>query len=228
MTSPTVDNQEKIETQPSDKELNFRKQEQMFQRQLEQRDQQIEYERQERMRMENEWEDKLQRKIAQPEEEEEPETYVDHKKFKKALSNFGQSTQSEIKKGMESTIEITKKEVRKEMWLEANPDFYDVLKNHSNKLANKPIAKTILEMPKCFEREQLVFQMIKELGLDKPEQKEPSIQEKIESNRNMPYYQPSGVGSAPYVSTSQSDFSPKGQKAAYEKMQELKSRLRIN
>ena len=50
-------------------------------------------------------------------------------------------------------------------------------------------------------------------------------QEKIDANRKSPYYQPSGVGAAPYASAG--DFSDSGQKSAYAKMQELKSRLRI-
>jgi hypothetical protein len=80
-------------------------------------------------------------------------------------------------------------------------------------------------MPEGFERQRLVYENIKALGVDKPISKEPSVQEKIEANRKSPYYQPSGVGAAPYAS--QSDFSAGGQKQAYEKMQELKNRLRI-
>ena len=57
-------------------------------------------------------------------------------------------------------------------------------------------------------------------------QKEPSIQDKIDANRRSPFYQPSGIGSAPYAGPD-GDFSAAGQKTAYDKMQELKSRLRI-
>jgi hypothetical protein len=80
-------------------------------------------------------------------------------------------------------------------------------------------------MPEGFERQKLVYKNIKALGLHKPEEKAPSIQDKVDANRRSPYYQPSGVGSAPYAPVG--DFSANGQKAAYEKMQELKSKLRI-
>jgi len=63
------------------------------------------------------------------------------------------------------------------------------------------------------------------MGLHQPEQKQASIQEKVDANRRSPYYQPTGVGSAPYGNTG--DFSPAGQKNAYAKMQDLKNRLRI-
>ena len=63
------------------------------------------------------------------------------------------------------------------------------------------------------------------MGFDKPEQKGPSIQDKIDSNKRSPYYQPSGISAAPYAGGG--DFSPAGQKNAYAKLQELKSRLRI-
>jgi hypothetical protein len=71
----------------------------------------------------------------------------------------------------------------------------------------------------------LVYKSVKALGLDKPAQKQSTIQEKVDANRKSPYYQPSGVGTAPY--NSQSDFSASGQKNAYDKMKELQSRLRI-
>jgi len=80
-------------------------------------------------------------------------------------------------------------------------------------------------MPDGFERQKLVYQSIKELGLNKPEQKQPSIQEKIDANRKSPFYQPTGMGTAPYSNSG--DFSSSGKKNAYDKMKELQARLRI-
>jgi hypothetical protein len=61
--------------------------------------------------------------------------------------------------------------------------------------------------------------------LHKPPEAKPSIQETIDKNRKGPFYQPTGVGTAPYAGGG--DFSPTGQKSAYDKMQELKARLRL-
>lgn len=218
MTDQNAENQVN-ETKLSDKELNFRALEAKYQRQLEQ-------EKAARLEAERLAKEAVLKKQENVElEEDDSDPYVDHKKLKKTLSSFGQSTQSEIQKAMESAKNAAKEEIKKEMWLENNPDFYEVLQ-HAEKFAQRSpkLAETILKMPEGFERQKLVYENIKELGLHKPEQKS-SIQEKIDANKRTPYYQPSGVGSAPYAAAG--DFSPTGQKQAYQKMQELKNKLRI-
>jgi len=215
MTALTQENQAQ-ENKPSDKELNFRKQEAMYQRQLAEKEAQLA----EALKLAQ------QKQVQKDDEDDENEPYVDHKKLNKTLNKFGQNTQSEIQKAMQMAKESAKEELKKEMWLENNPDFYDILQ-HAERFAQRApkLAETILRMPEGFERQKLVYQNIKELGIDKPEQKAPSIQEKIDSNRKGPYYQPTGVGTAPYSQSS--DYSDNGQKQAYAKMQELKNRLRL-
>lgn len=206
------------ETQPiqepkvSDKEFNFR--------QLEKR---LTEERSAREEAQKELE-RMRAAIKPQEEEDDSEPYVDHKKLNKTLSKFGQNTQSEIQKAMEIAKRDAKEELKKEMWLENNPDFYDVLQHAENFAKKAPkLADTILRMPEGFERQKLVYENIKSLGMDKPEPKQQTIQDKIDANRRSPYYQPSGVASAPY--SSGGDFSSTGKKSAYDKMQELKKRL---
>jgi len=200
--------------QLSNKELNFRKQEQMYQRLL--------AEKEERLRA---LEQQVHQKQQEP-EDDDSEPYVDNKKLHRTLNNFSQTTKSDIEKAMEVAKQKAKEELRNEMWMETNPDFYEVMQ-HAERFAQRApkLAETILKMPEGFERQKLVYQNIKELGLDRPEQKAPSIQDKIDANRRSPYYQPSGVGSAPYAQVG--DFSSSGQKNAYDKMQELKKSLRL-
>ena len=88
------------------------------------------------------------------------------------------------------------------------------------------IAKALMKMPNNFDRQKLVFENIKALGIGKPKQKESTIQQKVDANRKSPYYQPSDTGTAPYVQGG--DFSDDGKKVAFTKMQELKKRLRLN
>lgn len=217
MTVPTQESQVQ-EQKPSDKELNFRALEAKYQRALEE-------ERQARLQAEKEAQEAKQKK-QQEEDDSYSEPYVDDKRLDKKLSKFGQMTQTEIQKAMQLAKETAKEEIKRETWLENNPDFYEVLQ-HAEKFAQKApkLAETILRMPEGFERQKLVYQTIKEMGIDKPEQKQSSIQEKIDNNKRSPYYQPSGIGTAPYASAG--DFSQTGQKAAYEKMQELKQKLRL-
>jgi heme oxygenase len=210
MTAP-----EQVEQQPTNKELNFRALEAKYQRELERLNSE-----KERLSQQLEERNKVQ------EEPESTDPYIDHKRLDKKFNQFSQSTQTEIQKAMAMAKEAAKDELKQEMFLDNNPDFYDVLKN-VEKFAQKvpKLAETILKMPEGFERQKLVYQSIKELGLDKPEVKQQSIQEKVDANKRSPYYQPSGVGTAPYAQGG--DFSPTGQKAAHAKMKELQARLRI-
>ena len=120
-------------------------------------------------------------------------------------------------------------EERKTNWLKTNSDFYEVMQ-HAEKFAEKDpeLAETILAMPEGFERQKLVYKNIKALGIHKKEDPKESIQAKIDQNRKSPYYQPSGVGAAPYGNISLGrDVSPEEGNNAYKRMQELKKRLRI-
>jgi len=88
------------------------------------------------------------------------------------------------------------------------------------------IAQGILRMPEGFERQKLVYETMKSLGVGKQKPKEPTIQDKVNANRKSPFYQPSDTGTAPYVQGG--DFSDQGKKQAFNKMQELKKRLRLS
>ena len=221
MSTPTPNQPPKEETKPNDKELNFRMLEAKYEKQLAQ-------ERAARLEAEKEAQRLALERSKQPVEEDDndSEPYVDNKKLSRSLGKFAEKNQSEIQKAMEMAKQTAKEELKQELWLENNPDFYEVLQ-HAEKFAQKApkLAETILRMPEGFERQKLVYQNIKEFGLHKPEEKKPSIQETVDARRKGPYYQPSNVGSAPYAS--QSDFSPAGQKQAFDKMQELKNRLRL-
>lgn len=221
MSVSTQENQAQND-KPSDKELNFRALEAKYQRQVEQ-------ERAARLEAEKKNEELQAYRQAQSKDDDDDvssEPYIDEKRLTKKMNKFGQATQTEINKAMEQAKYAAKEELKQEMWLDNNPDFYETLQLAEKFAQEAPeLAKTILRMPEGFERQKLVYQNIKQLGIDKPKSKEPSIQDKIDANRRSPYYQPSGVGTSPYQT--QSDFSPTGQKQAYAKMQELKARLSI-
>jgi hypothetical protein len=212
------------ETKPNDKEINFRLQEKALKEKYER---ELAHERAARIEAENEAKRLASIKAAkEDEEDDDSEPYVDKRKLEKKLAKFGEQNQKMTQTEIQKAVHTALTQERQQNWIKNNPDFYDVLQ-HAEKLAIKDpeLADTILEMPEGFERQKLVYKNIKALGLHKPEQKLPSIQDKIDSNRKSPYYQPSGVGTAPYASSG--DFSAGGQKNAYDKMQELKNRLRL-
>jgi hypothetical protein len=224
MTAQTPSSQAQAQTsqenKPSDKELNFRMLEAKYEKALAQ-------ERSARLEAEKAAHEAMTRKQQVIEDDDnDDEPYIDQKKLKKKLDKFGEQTKVQTQSEINKAVHIALQEERKNNWLKSNNDFYDVLQ-HAEKLAQKDpdLAESILEMPEGFERQKLVYKNIKALGLHKPEVKPQTIQEKVDSNRRSPYYQPSGVGTAPY--NAQSDFSTGGQKQAYEKMQQLKSNLRL-
>lgn len=215
MTAPTQENQAQ-DQKISDKELNFRNLEARYQKELEK-------ERAARMEAERMVQE---RQHSPKDEDDDSEPYVDHKKLNKTLAKFGEQSQKQTQNDIQKAVQTALHEERKQNWLKTNSDFYDVLQ-HAEKLAMKDpeLAETILQMPEGFERQKLVYKTIKSQGLHMPDQKKPSIQDKIDANRRSPYYQPSGVGTAPYSTSG--DFSASGQKQAYDKMQELKKTLRL-
>lgn len=232
MTASTQENQVPVEQKSNDKEINFRAFEAKMQRQLQQQQQVIEQSIAAQKEAERRYQELTQR-ITRPQDDEddnEPEPYVDHKKFKRETARIKQEvvqTKQETMADIKREIQEAKAEARREAFIESNSDFFDVLESHAEKIMQKSpaLGKSILAMPDNFDRQKLVYQTIKELGLDKPQQEQKSIQDTINANRTGPGYQPSSVGTAPYAP--KGDFSPAGMKQAYDKMKAMQSNMRI-
>lgn len=165
---------------------------------------------------------------ARVEEEDDDEPYVDRKKLARTIDNLKKDLEKDFDAKAEQKARMMIEEERRQNYLKQNPDFAQVM---SPEIVQKfaemhpDMAEEILQMPDSFARQKLVYTSIRKLGIDKPQPKQQSIQEKIDQNRRSPYYQPSGTGSAPYAG--QGDFSPSGQKNAYEKLLQLKNNLRL-
>lgn len=207
------------ETKQSDKEYNFAQ----IRKQLEQERaarQQAEEKANQLMQLH------AQQKQHVDDDDGDDEPYIDKKRLKKELVKVVERTTSDTDQKINNAVQKALSEERRNMWMKQNPDFYEVM-NHAQKFAEKDpeLAETILEMPDTFERQKLVYKNIKALGLHKKEEPKSTIQETVNRNQRNPYYQPSGVGTAPYASTA--DFSPGGMKNSYDKMKELQARLRL-
>ncbi len=205
------------------KELNFRAQEKAMRDHYEGK---LAQERAERERIYRELEQA--KRMKEDEEEADPEPYVDHKKLEKKLNKYGQQQQQKTQSEIERAMQTVREEAKREAWLENHSDFEDTVINNVDKLVKKSprLANSILAMPDTFERKKLVYETIKEMGLHKPEEKQSTIQDKIQANQRGQFYQPSSVASAPYQGQ-QSDFSKGGQEAAYKKMKDLISNVRL-
>jgi hypothetical protein len=216
------------ETQrPSDKELNFRKQEEMYQRKLEQ-------ERAARIAAEEKIaqlaQQNLNRAPVDPDDDDDSdEPYVDKRRLEKRIGKVVKQVSNDTDAKIQQAVQSALAGERRNQWLRANPDFNEVMA-HAQAFADRDpeLAETILEMPEGFERQKLVYKNIKALGLHKKPEDQPKIQDKINQNLRSPYYQPTGTASPGYgVFNGGKDISPAEGQNAYKKMQELKGRLRI-
>jgi len=211
--------------QPVDLETNFARQRRHYEKQLEQ-------ERNARLAAE-ERAAQLQNSMGsrsnpkdEVDDDDDSEPYIDKKRLKRTLDRVIPGVREEAKNDVRQEVQRAIVQERRNAWMKTNSDFQEVM-SHAQTFAERfpEEAETILELPEGFERQKLVYHAIKRQQLHKKPEPQQSIQQKIDANRKSPYYQPSGVGSAPY--SSGGDYSPSGQKNAYEKMQELKQRLRI-
>lgn len=224
----TVPNENQAPEAPkSDIEINLSKQRQMYERKLEQ-ERLARQQAEERATAAERAAQERSRASPLNEEEEDDEPYIDKKRLNKTLAKFGEQTRAQTQAEIQAAVQEALDNERRSSYLKENSDFNQVMTNEMLEkfaLKHPRLAENILRMPDGFERQKLVYENIKALGIDKPESKQSSVQDKIEANRKSPYYQPSSVGSSPYASVG--DFSPSGQKNAYDKMQELKNRLRL-
>ena len=210
-------------------EINLSKQRKMYERQLEQERLARQQAEERIVALERASQERPRGRNPDDEDDQEDnEPYVDDRKLARKLESFEKKLEKKIDQKAEAKASAMIEIERKSSYLRENSDFNQVMSAETiEKFAEKHprLAENILRMPDGFERQKLVYENIKALGIDKPEQKQSSVQEKIDSNRRSPYYQPSGVGAAPYAAAG--DFSASGQKNAYAKMQELKQKLRI-
>lgn len=210
----------------AEEETNLVKQRKHYERQLEQERQAREMAELRAAQIEKEAQ---ARKSALDDSDDDDEPYVDHKKLAKKLSSFEANMEKKIEQKAEEKARKLLEQDRQAQWLRNNPDFEEVME-HAQKFYEKDrnLAENILQMPEGFERQKLAYHTIKALGIHKKEEPKANIQETIDKNRRSPYYQPSGVGTAPYgVFNLGRDVSPAEGKNAYAKLQELKNRMRL-
>lgn len=193
-------------TKQNDKEYNFA-----------QLRKQLEEERQARLKLEESIKTK---QVSITDDDDDDEPYVDKKRLKKTLDKTIPQIKEEAKAEIRAELKKELDEERRSNYLRENTDFQQVLQAENiQRFAerNPRVAEAMLRMPDTFERQQLLYEQIKAMGMHKKE--EPKIQDTINKNLKSPYYRPTSETSPPYAATG--DFSETGQKNAYQKMQEL-------
>ncbi len=136
------------------------------------------------------------------EEDDEFDPYIDKKKFKKTLNKFSEITEKKTHTQIQRAVNEALENERRQNYLSAHSDFNNVLTDdNAEKFAQRfpKLAETILKMPEGFERQKLVYENIKALGLDQKDQQKNGIQDKINQNKQHPGYQPSGSPGGAYA-----------------------------
>lgn len=167
-----------------------------------------------------------QQKAIPVEQDDDDDPYVDNKKLARKLSSFEAELEKKIEAKAEAKARALLELEKQNEFLKSNRDFDTVMSSENlDRFAEQHpmIAENLLRMPNTFERQKLVYATIKSLA--KEQEKRSAIQDVIQQKQQSPYYQPSGV--SPGASFNGGDYSVSGQKEAYQKMQELKQRLRI-
>lgn len=222
----TIDEQNVEQQKKQDAEINFAQ----LRRKLESEQQARMQAEQRAMQLEKLVEQKKAQSTPFDDDDDDDEPYVDKKKLNRKMNSFEQRVDEKIDRKAEEKATQLFRRMEEQRWLDDNPDYYDVMQ-HAQKIQERSpnLAKTILAMPEGLERNRLVYENIKFLGLHKKEDPKPSIQETIDRNRRNPYYQPSGQSAPPYgaYSAGGKEVSEADGKNAYKKMQELKRNLRI-
>lgn len=187
--------------------------------------QQLEREKQEKQQLREEVEKLKKITYEKLDDENDDEPYIDKKRLKKELGKVVEQTKAETDTKIEQMVAKALSEERKQAWLKEHPDFEEVV-SHAQKVEDHDpdLAKMILRMPDEFDRYKMVYKHLKATGLHKPAAPKESIQDKIDQNRRSPYYQPSGIGTAPYNNSG--DFSDNGKKNAWLKMQDMIAKRR--
>jgi hypothetical protein len=216
--SQPVENSQAQPSQQSDKEYNFAQlrkqleQEKQARLQTEQRLAQIEQERQQ------------PKQSYATDDDDSDEPYVDKKALRREFNRFGQDIEKKIDQKAEEKARILLEQERQHQFYKQNPDFNQIMTpDMIQKFAEKhpDTAESLLEMPDGFARQKLLYRAMKDVGIHKPpEAPKPNIQDAINNNRKPLYYQPSQTGSPPPYAAA-GDFSPAGQKSAYDKMKSL-------
>lgn len=223
MTVNAQENQPKEEK--NDKEINFRKQEEIFKKQLEQ-------ERSARIAAEQKAEQLEQFRKQKIETNDEDissdEPYVDQKFLDKKLNKFAQSLEATFEQRAEQKARQIVEGERQKDFMKKNPDFNMVMTQENIEKygeMNPDELEEWTDIPQSFTRQKLLYRTIKKsIESKKAEVEKSEIQKKIDQNKASPGYRPSGFSPAPYAA--HSDFSQEGQKRSYQKMKELQGRFR--
>lgn len=176
------------------------------------------------------------KKATAPKEgdEDDGEPYVDKKRLNREMSKLKESMGAEIDRKAEEKARSLMAEEKKKDFFKNNKDFNEIMQQDEIQrfIAEQPgLAEDLETMPDNFERQKVVYRMIKTLKEAKPVQgaaptapKSPLAQA-FDARKSAMAYQPGGSSGGPFQSIG--DFSQQGQKNAFDRFRALQKTVHL-
>lgn len=179
-------------------------------------------------------EESVKKAPLQQELDDDGEPYVDKKRLQKEMGKLKDSLETEIDKKAEEKARALIAEERKKDFFKNNKDFHEIMQQDEIQkfISEQPgLAEDLEMMPDSFERQKVVYRMIKTLKEAKPAQVSTPAQPKsplaaaFDSRKAAMAYQPGGSSGGPFQSLG--DFSQGGMKNAYDRFKSLQKTVHL-
>lgn len=176
------------------------------------------------------------KKAAIPKEgdEDDGEPYVDKKRLSREMSKLKESMGAEIDRKAEEKARSLMAEEKKKDFFKNNKDFNEIMQQDEIQrfIAEQPgLAEDLETMPDNFERQKVVYRMIKTLKEAKPVQgtappaPRSALAQAFDARKSQMAYQPGGSSGGPFQSLG--DYSQGGMKNAYDKYKALQKTVHL-
>ena len=115
------------------------------------------------------------------EDDDDDEPYIDKKKLNKTLTKFGEQTKKQTQAEIQSAVQEALEQERRSNYLKENADFNQVMTQETIErfIKHPRLAENILRMPDGFERQKLVYENIKALGIDHQSKNNPRFKKRL-------------------------------------------------
>lgn len=171
---------------------------------------------------------------TQDDSEDDNEPYIDKKRLAKEMGNLKSSLAVEIDQKAEEKARTLMAEERKKDFFKNNKDFHEIMQQEEIQkfISEQPgLAEDLETLPDNFERQKVVYRMIKTLKDLKttqpvaPSQPKSPLAAAFESRKASMAYQPGGSSGGPFQSMG--DFSQGGMKNAYDRFKSLQKTVHL-
>lgn len=179
-------------------------------------------------------EENAKKQPVQQDLDDDSEPYVDKKRLGKEMSKLKESLAVEIDRKAEEKARALLAEEKRKDFFKNNKDFHEVMQQDVIRkfIDEQPgLSEDLETLPDNFERQKVVYRMIKALNENKPVAPAAPAQPKsplaaaFDARKSAMAYQPGGSSGGPFQSMG--DFSQGGMKNAYDRFKSLQKTVSL-